>query len=90
MSSLFFDRLRERAVQIHITEHLQARLERGEKLRVKLGLDPTAPARRTGTGKSQVDAIHPSRVEVAAKLRDKALAKYLHPNCARKAKLFSD
>ena len=39
----FFERLRERAVQIHIAEHLQARLDRGDKLRVKLGLDPTAP-----------------------------------------------
>ena len=39
----FFERLRERAVQIHIAEHLQARLEQGNKLRVKLGLDPTAP-----------------------------------------------
>ena len=48
MSSQFFDRLRERAVQIHITEHLQARLERGEKLRVKLGLDPTAPDLHVG------------------------------------------
>jgi tyrosyl-tRNA synthetase len=39
----FFERLRERAVQIHNEEHLRARLERGDKLRVKLGLDPTAP-----------------------------------------------
>jgi tyrosyl-tRNA synthetase len=39
----FFDRLRERAVEIHVEEHLRARLGRGEKLRVKLGLDPTAP-----------------------------------------------
>jgi tyrosyl-tRNA synthetase len=43
LSGEFFERLRERAVQIHIAEHLQARLERGDKLRVKLGLDPTAP-----------------------------------------------
>jgi tyrosyl-tRNA synthetase len=43
VSAQFFERLRERAVQIHIAEHLRARLERGEKLRVKLGLDPTAP-----------------------------------------------
>ena len=48
MSSAFFDRLRERAVQIHIAEHLQARLERGDKLRVKLGLDPTAPDLHVG------------------------------------------
>jgi tyrosyl-tRNA synthetase len=39
----FFDRLRERAEEIHVEEHLRARLERGESLRVKLGLDPTAP-----------------------------------------------
>lgn len=48
MSSPFLDRLRERAVQIHIAEHLQARLERGDKLRVKLGLDPTAPDLHVG------------------------------------------
>jgi tyrosyl-tRNA synthetase len=48
VSSAFFDRLRARAVQIHITEHLQARLERGDKLRVKLGLDPTAPDLHVG------------------------------------------
>ena len=39
----FFDRLRERAVEIHVADHLRSRLERGDKLRVKLGLDPTAP-----------------------------------------------
>ena len=38
-----FDALRDRAVEIHVEDHLRARLERGEKLRVKLGLDPTAP-----------------------------------------------
>jgi len=43
LSSQFFDLLRERAVEIHVAEHLKARLARGEKLRVKLGLDPTAP-----------------------------------------------
>ena len=48
MSSQLFERLRERAVQIHIAEHLEARLERGEKLRVKLGLDPTAPDLHVG------------------------------------------
>ncbi|HEY4913512.1 MAG TPA: tyrosine--tRNA ligase [Candidatus Dormibacteraeota bacterium] len=48
MSSQFFERLRERAVQIHVAEHLQARLDRGEKLRVKLGLDPTAPDLHVG------------------------------------------
>ena len=35
-------------MQIHIAEHLQARLKRGEKLRVKLGLDPTAPDLHVG------------------------------------------
>jgi tyrosyl-tRNA synthetase len=48
VSAQFFERLRERAVQIHIAEHLHARLERGEKLRVKLGLDPTAPDLHVG------------------------------------------
>ncbi len=48
MSGTFFERLRERAVQIHIEEHLKARLERGDKLRVKLGLDPTAPDLHVG------------------------------------------
>jgi tyrosyl-tRNA synthetase len=43
VSQEFFDRLRERADKIHVEDHLRARLERGEKLRVKLGLDPTAP-----------------------------------------------
>jgi tyrosyl-tRNA synthetase len=43
VTSQFFERLRERAVQVHVAEHVQARLDRGEKLRVKLGLDPTAP-----------------------------------------------
>ena len=35
-------------MQIHIAEHLQARLDRGDKLRVKLGLDPTAPDLHVG------------------------------------------
>jgi tyrosyl-tRNA synthetase len=48
LSAEFFERLRERAVQIHIEEHLRARLERGDKLRVKLGLDPTAPDLHVG------------------------------------------
>jgi tyrosyl-tRNA synthetase len=39
----FFERLRERADRIDVDDHLRARLERGDKLRVKLGLDPTAP-----------------------------------------------
>ena len=48
MSSEFFDRLRDRAVEIHVQDHLRSRLERGEKLRVKLGLDPTAPDLHVG------------------------------------------
>jgi len=43
VSGSLFDRLRERAVEIHVADHLRARLDRGEKLRVKLGMDPTAP-----------------------------------------------
>ena len=48
MASDLFDRLRERAVQIHVEQHLRTRLERGERLRVKLGLDPTAPDLHVG------------------------------------------
>src|SRR4029077_8330740 len=48
MSREFFGRLRERAVEIHVEDHLRARLARGEKLRVKLGLDPTAPDLHVG------------------------------------------
>ena len=43
MSSSFFQDLRARAVEIHVEDHLRARIERGDHLRVKLGLDPTAP-----------------------------------------------
>ena len=43
MSRSLFDDLRARAVEIHVADHLKARLDRGDKLRVKLGLDPTAP-----------------------------------------------
>ena len=48
MSKEFFNRLRERAVEIHVEDHLRARLERGDRLRVKLGLDPTAPDLHVG------------------------------------------
>jgi tyrosyl-tRNA synthetase len=48
MTGEFFGRLRERAVEIHVEDHLRARLERGESLRVKLGLDPTAPDLHVG------------------------------------------
>ena len=48
MSASFYDRLRERAVEIHVEDHLRARLSHGDKLRVKLGLDPTAPDLHVG------------------------------------------
>ncbi len=48
MSSEFFNRLRERAVEIHVEDHLRARLDRDDRLRVKLGLDPTAPDLHVG------------------------------------------
>ena len=48
MSGALFERLRERAVEIHVEDHLRARLARGESLRVKLGLDPTAPDLHVG------------------------------------------
>ena len=48
MSQGLFQRLRERAVEIHVEDHLRARLERGDRLRVKLGLDPTAPDLHVG------------------------------------------
>ena len=48
MGNVFFERLRERAVEIHVEDHLRSRLERGDKLRVKLGLDPTAPDLHVG------------------------------------------
>jgi tyrosyl-tRNA synthetase len=48
VSRELFAHLRERAVQIHVEDHLRARIERGEKLRVKLGLDPTAPDLHVG------------------------------------------
>jgi tyrosyl-tRNA synthetase len=48
VGSSFFDRLRERAVEIHVEDHLRSRLAKGDKLRVKLGLDPTAPDLHVG------------------------------------------
>jgi tyrosyl-tRNA synthetase len=48
LSGEFFERLRERAVEIHVEDHLRTRLERGDLLRVKLGLDPTAPDLHVG------------------------------------------
>jgi tyrosyl-tRNA synthetase len=43
MSAPLWEWLRQRAVEIHVEDHLCARLRRGDRLRVKLGLDPTAP-----------------------------------------------
>jgi len=43
LSDSLFDWLRERAVEIHVEDHLRARLTGADKLRVKLGMDPTAP-----------------------------------------------
>src|SRR6266702_2036708 len=48
MSGELFERLSERAVEIHVEDHLRSRLERGDSLRVKLGLDPTAPDLHVG------------------------------------------
>jgi tyrosyl-tRNA synthetase len=48
VSSDFFERLRERAVEIDVEDHLRSRLANGDKLRVKLGLDPTAPDLHVG------------------------------------------
>ena len=48
VSAEFFERLRERAVEIHVADHLRSRLDRGDRLRVKLGLDPTAPDLHVG------------------------------------------
>jgi tyrosyl-tRNA synthetase len=48
VSDQFFHRLRSRAVEIHVENHLRSRLARGEKLRIKLGLDPTAPDLHVG------------------------------------------
>jgi tyrosyl-tRNA synthetase len=48
VSGTFFERLRQRAVEIHIEGHLKGRLDRRDKLRVKLGLDPTAPDLHVG------------------------------------------
>ncbi|MDQ6878261.1 MAG: tyrosine--tRNA ligase, partial [Candidatus Dormibacteraeota bacterium] len=48
MSAELFERLRQRAVEIHVEDHLRSRLSKGDKLRVKLGLDPTAPDLHVG------------------------------------------
>jgi tyrosyl-tRNA synthetase len=48
VTEAFFERLQERAVEIHVADHLRERLRNGERLRVKLGLDPTAPDLHVG------------------------------------------
>jgi tyrosyl-tRNA synthetase len=48
MSAALWEWLRERAVEIDVADHLCERLGRGDRLRVKLGLDPTAPDLHVG------------------------------------------
>ena len=43
MSAALWEWLRDRAVEIHVADHLCGRLAGGDRLRVKLGLDPPAP-----------------------------------------------
>jgi len=43
MSDGLWELLRARAARIHVEDHLRERVLRGDRLRVKLGLDPTAP-----------------------------------------------
>src|ERR1700730_2976079 len=48
MSTSLWEWLHARAVEIDVAEHLCERLQRGEQLRVKLGVDPTAPDLHVG------------------------------------------
>jgi tyrosyl-tRNA synthetase len=48
MATSLWEWLRARAVEIHVADNLCQRLQRGEKLRVKLGVDPTAPDLHVG------------------------------------------
>ncbi len=48
MSDSLWERLGARAAEIHVADHLGHRLARGEKLRVKFGMDPTAPDLHVG------------------------------------------
>ncbi|MBJ7601040.1 MAG: tyrosine--tRNA ligase [Candidatus Nephthysia bennettiae] len=48
MSESLWEWLRARAVEIHVADNLCQRVQRGEKLRVKLGVDPTAPDLHVG------------------------------------------
>jgi tyrosyl-tRNA synthetase len=43
MSKALWELVRARAARVHVEDHLRERLLRGDQLRVKLGLDPTAP-----------------------------------------------
>ena len=43
MNQSLWDAVCARAARIEVADHLRERLARGDKLRVKLGLDPTAP-----------------------------------------------
>lgn len=43
MTGALWEWLAQRAVQIHVADNLRRRLGGGDRLRVKLGLDPTAP-----------------------------------------------
>src|SRR3981081_2190827 len=43
MSESLWELLRARAARIHVEHHLRERILKGDRLRVKLGLDPTAP-----------------------------------------------
>jgi tyrosyl-tRNA synthetase len=48
VSPSLWEAVRARAVEIHVADHLKERLERGEKIRVKFGMDPTAPDLHVG------------------------------------------
>jgi tyrosyl-tRNA synthetase len=48
MQAPLWDWLRQHAVEVHVADHLCERLRRGDRLRVKLGLDPTAPDLHVG------------------------------------------
>jgi tyrosyl-tRNA synthetase len=48
MSAPLWEWLRQRAVEIHVADHLCERLRRGDRLRVKFGMDPTAPDLHVG------------------------------------------
>jgi tyrosyl-tRNA synthetase len=43
LSASHWDLIRKHAVEVHQEDHLRKRIEAGERLRVKFGMDPTAP-----------------------------------------------